>query len=259
MYRLISTTTLFIPCLFAGLLFGEVEHSGFVGGSFHGFGQDGSSEVFVQYGPTADLTVPNGLSAYPQTNRLPSGGSSTLNASLLLDDNTITVLDPKLVEWSVSNTALQIREGSMLAEILPERTTVRVQARAQGFSASFNIFILPQENPVNDHLPESLRSAIELEAKGWKESEWFGVFYDAENGWLYHADHGWIHVSEGGKGAIWFWIKQHQWVWTGENIYPHLYRNRDTAWLYFFQEAIPAKFFTITGPIDRKLRKSNFW
>ena len=97
MYRLISTAALFIPCLFAGLIFGEIEHSGFVGGPFQGFGQNGSSEVFVQYGPTADLTVPNGLSAYPQNNRLPSGGSSTLNASLLLDDSTITVLDPKLV------------------------------------------------------------------------------------------------------------------------------------------------------------------
>ena len=96
MYRLISASILFIPSLFAGLLFGEVEHSGFVGGPFQGFGQDGSSEVFVQYGPTADLTVANGLSAYPQTNRLPSGGSSTVNASLLLDDNTITVLDSKL-------------------------------------------------------------------------------------------------------------------------------------------------------------------
>ena len=243
MYRLISTVALFIPCLFAGLIFGEIEHSGLVGGSFQGFGQDGSSEVFVQYGPTADLTVPNGLSAYPQNNRLPSGGSSTLNASLLLDDSTITVLDPKLLEWSVSNTALQIRDGSILAEILPERTTVRVQARAQGFSASFNIFILPQENPANDHLPESLRSAIELEAKGWKESEWFGAFYDAENGWLYHADHGWIHVSEGSKGAIWFWIKQHQWLWTGKNIYPHLYRNRDASWLYFFNDTLPAKVF----------------
>jgi hypothetical protein len=243
MYRLISATILFIPCLFAGLLFGEVEHSGFVGGPFHGFGQDVSSGVFVQYGPTADLTVPNGLSAYPQTNRLPSGGSSTLNASLLLDDSTITVLDSKLVEWSVSNAALQVREGSMLAEILPERTTVRVQARAQGFSASFNIFILPQENPLNGHLPGSLRAAIELEAKGWKKSEWLGVFYDAENGWLYHADHGWIHVSEGGKGTIWFWIKQHQWVWTGENIYPHLYRNRDAAWLYFFKQALPNQIF----------------
>ena len=142
----------------------------------------------------------------------------------------------------MSNTALQIRDGSILAEILPERTTVRVQARAQGFSASFNIFILPQENPANDHLPESLRSAIELEAKGWKESEWFGAFYDAENGWLYHADHGWIHVSEGSKGAIWFWIKQHHWLWTGKIFIP-TFTEIVTPAGYTFNDTLPAKVF----------------
>ncbi len=244
MMRIPFSFFLAIPIsLLAGRLLGEVEHYGFLGVPFNGYGQDDRTEVMVQYGSTADLSVPDSLSAYSQTSSLPAGGSSNLNVSLLLDDSTITMLDPKLVEWSVSNTALQIRDGSMLAESLPERTTVRVRARAEGFSASLTIFILPREKPVSDHLPQSLRSAIELEAKGWKESDWFGAFYDAENGWLYHAHQGWIHVSEGGLGATWFWSSGNQWVWTEENVYPHLYRNRDSAWLYFFKEALPAKIF----------------
>ena len=170
-----------------------------------------------------------------------------MHASLLLDDGTHTVLDPAVVEWTFSEPGLNVQDGSLLAEIMSERTMIRVQATAEGFSASFNIFILADDGEVAqaeiENLPESLRSAIELEATGWKESEWFGVFYDAQNGWLYHADYGWIYVADDGPNTNWFWSDQLQWVWTGKNIYPHLYRNRDAAWLYFFKQALPEKVF----------------
>jgi hypothetical protein len=152
-------------------------------------------------------------------------------------------LDQLLVEWTFSHPELQVKNGSLLAEVLLERTMVRVQASAEGFSTSFTVFILADDEQISreesEILPEALRSAIELEAVGWKESEWFGVFYDAKNGWVYHADHGWIHLAEGGDGTAWFWNEQNQWVWTGKSIYPHLYRHRDAAWLYFFKQALP--------------------
>jgi hypothetical protein len=227
--------------------FGKIEHTGFIGGPFHGVVEDGNKEVSAQLGPTADLTLPNGLIAHAEQGQLSSGGRSSLYASILLDDGTHTVLDPSQVEWTFSQPVLSTQNGSLLADILLERTMVRVQASAEGFTTSFNVFILADDREVEkeaeETLPQVLRTAIELEAKGWKESEWFGVFYDAKNGWLYHADHGWIHVAEGGKDATWFWSDTNQWVWTGKNIYPHLYRNRDAAWLYFFKQALPAKLF----------------
>ena len=223
--------------------FGEIEHTGFIGGPFHGVVEDGYKEVSIQLGPTADLTVPEGLVAHAEQSQLSSGGESRLRASLRLDDGTHTVLDPLVVEWAFSTPNLQIKNGSLIAGVLKERTMVRVQATAEGFTTSFNIFILADDPEAEETLPEVLRTLIELEAKGWKESEWFGIFYDAENGWLYHADHGWIHVAEGGQDAAWFWSDTNQWVWTGKNIYPHIYRNRDAAWLYFFKQALPAKLF----------------
>jgi hypothetical protein len=237
---------LFVIC-FNYYGFGKTEHSGFIGGPFHGVVQDPKNEVSLQLGPTADLTVPEGLVAHVEQSQVSSGGESRLRASLRLDDGTYTVLDPSVVEWAFSTTNLQMKNGSLIADVLEERTMVRVQATAEGFTTSFNVFILADdrgaEKEAEETLPEVLRTAIELEAKGWKESEWFGVFYDAENGWLYHADHGWIHVAEGGQNATWFWSDTNQWVWTGKNIYPHLYRNRDAAWLYFFKQALPAKLF----------------
>jgi hypothetical protein len=242
--QLLSSIAIF---LLVHLVDANIEHTGFVGGPFHGVVEDGNKEVSVQLGPTADLSVPNGLIAHADQGQLSSGGRSSLHASILLDDGTHTVLDPSEVEWTFSQPVLSTQNGSLLADILLERTMVRVQASAGGFSSSFTVFILADEvESAEDSLsklPETLRSAIELEAKGWKESEWFGVFYDAENGWLYHADHGWVHIAEGGPDATWFWNEENQWVWTGKNIYPHLYRNRDAAWLYFFKQALPAKLF----------------
>jgi hypothetical protein len=227
--------------------FGEAEHTGFIGGPFHGVAQDPMNEVSLQLGSTADLTVPEGLVAHAEQSQVSSGGESQLRASLRLDDGTYTVLDPSVVEWAFSTPNLQMKNGSLIADVLEERTMVRVQATAEGFTTSFNVFILADdrgaEKEAEETLPEVFRTAIELESKGWKESEWFGVFYDAENGWLYHADHGWIHVAEGGQDAAWFWSDSNQWAWTGKNIYPHLYRNRDAAWLYFFKQALPAKLF----------------
>ncbi len=242
--QLLSSTAIF---LLVHLVDANIEHTGFVGGPFHGVVEDGNKEVSVQLGPTADLSVPNGLIAHAEQGQLSSGGRSSLHASILLDDGTHTVLDPSEVEWTFSQPVLSTQNGSLLADILLERTMVRVQASAEGFSSSFTVFILADEVESAEEslskLPETLRSAIELEAKGWKESEWFGVFYDAENGWLYHADHGWVHIAEGGPDATWFWNEENQWVWTGKNIYPHLYRDRDAAWLYFFKQALPEKVF----------------
>jgi hypothetical protein len=228
-------------------LFAETTHQGVVGGPFHGYAQDDTRQVQVQIGPIADFAVPSSLTARALQNRIPSGDSSALEASLVLDDGTYTVLDPSVVEWTFSKPILSLQNGKLLAEFMPKRTSVQITASAEGFTTRFTVFILADDGSVKgtdkDPLPEVLRSAIEMEATGWKDSDWFGVFYDAQNGWLYHVEHGWVHTADGGTEATWFWNEQQQWFWTGPNIYPHLYRNRDAAWLYFFQQALPKKIF----------------
>lgn len=225
----------------------QVEHKGIFGGALHGFASDNSGQINVQIGPIADFNEPTRLFARSLNNKIPSGSSTGLEASLLLDDGTSTILDPSLVEWTFSKPELKFQNGALLAEVMPNRTEVKVQASAEGFKTSFIVFILPADTsvgqPVESALPDSLRNAVELEAKGWKQSDWFGIFYDANNGWLFHADYGWLHTSASGPGSSWFWNDEFEWFWTGPNIYPHLYRNRDAAWLYFFKEALPSKIF----------------
>jgi hypothetical protein len=190
--------TFFVPFFVVA----QVEYTGFLGGPLHGTVKDEKEAVTVQLGLTADLIVPNGFAAHSEQSRLSSGSSTALHASLLLDDDSHTVLNPESVEWTLSQPVLQVRSGSLLAEVLSESTMVRVRISAEGFSTSLTEFILADDKEISkkesDSLPEALRSAIELEAVGWKESEWFGVFYDVRNGWVYHADHEWIHLAEGG-------------------------------------------------------------
>ena len=77
--------------------------------------------------------MPNGLAAHAEQSQLSSGSSAKLHASLLLDDDTHTVADPEVVEWTFSHPELQVKNGSLLAG-LSERKMVRVQASAEGFS-----------------------------------------------------------------------------------------------------------------------------
>ena len=247
MISLVRKSFFSLSICFAPFLSAQIEHQGVVGGPFHGYLEDAIGQARVQVGPIADFAVPSGLSARATQNRISSGGTSQLSASIILDDGTYTVLDPSQVEWSFSKPHLSIDNGSLLAEVMPKQTSIRVRASAEGFEQSFTIFILADDGLVAEEaeasLPEVLRSAIELEASGWKESEWFGVFYDADNGWLYHVDHGWLHTTVQPGDAAWFWNEEQEWFWTGPQVYPHLFRNRDAAWLYFFRQALPRQVF----------------
>ena len=154
---------------FAPFLSAQIEHQGVVGGPFHGYLEDSDGQARVQVGPVADFSVPSGLSARATQNRISSGGSSPLSASIVLDDGTYTTLDPSQVEWSFSKPHLTVDNGTLLAEVMPKRTSIRVRASAEGFQQSFTIFILADDGLVAEEaeasLPEVLRSAIELEAK----------------------------------------------------------------------------------------------
>ena len=81
----------------------QVEHTGFLGGPFYGTVKDEKEAVTVQLGLTADLIMPNGLSAHSEQSRLSSGRSTALHASLLLDDGSHTVLNPEAVEGTFSH------------------------------------------------------------------------------------------------------------------------------------------------------------
>ena len=84
--------------------------------------------------------------------------------------------------------------------------------------------------------PGSLWTGSETTELGnsWKKSNWFGVFFDTETGWIYHMEHGWIYVSGGDESALWLYDGNLGWIYTGQNLYPNVYRQSQTGWLYYF-------------------------
>ncbi len=225
----------------------EISQIGVVGGPFHGLQSGPNGKILSQAGAFANFAYPEKLITGSASHSIPSGGSTAVSASIALDDDTFTELAPSEVFWSFDNSGLSISGSSLFAEALPEKRVLEIRGEYDEYHSTFVIIVLADEELAREfnlgHLPEALRSAIELEAEGWRESTWFGVFFDARNGWIYHADLGWLHAADEGPEHAWFWNSSMEWLWTGNSVYPHLYRNRDSAWLYFFKQAKPEKVF----------------
>ena len=79
-------------------------------------------------------------------------------------------------------------------------------------------------------------SAIPEEQGGWRNSSWFGIFLPYSHGWLYHADLNWIYAHPTPTNDFWLWSPKNGWLWTGPNLYPHLFKNSSASWLYFIKK-----------------------
>ncbi|MDC0369072.1 hypothetical protein OAN13_05185 [Opitutales bacterium] len=66
---------------------------------------------------------------------------------------------------------------------------------------------------------------------GWK-SNWIGVFLPQPNGWAYHTDLGWAFISPDSNAGIWFWVEGDGWHWTRDGIWPFMWSNTTSDWLY---------------------------
>ena len=225
----------------------EIEHSGFLGGPFHGVSRDMSGSIVNRVGPLADLAETVSLTAGSSRSKITDGESSQLQAALRLDDGTITKLLPQDVQWSSESASLLIADGFATADQVSENARVAVLATADGFSATLFIRLVPGQSPedavVAGDLPLSLASAVNSSMPGWKNSNWFGSFYTVGNNWIHHAQHGWLYAAGGDATSAWLWSPKQEWLWTGPGIYPHLFRSSDATWIYFMAPALPRKIY----------------
>ena len=67
---------------------------------------------------------------------------------------------------------------------------------------------------------------------GWREFDWFGYFYESEQGWLYHYELGWLYQFGECTDSIWFWKHGIGWIWTNADLYPYLYRPNVCCWMF---------------------------
>jgi outer membrane protein assembly factor BamB len=69
----------------------------------------------------------------------------------------------------------------------------------------------------------------------WYSSNWFGYFYQADNGWCYHFNLGWIFPKTQSDGSLWVWSPQLEWLWLEQDTYSKsfIWSADDGNWLYF--------------------------
>ena len=75
------------------------------------------------------------------------------------------------------------------------------------------------------------------QGEGWWESGWFGVFYAQEkNGWIMHEDLGWVYTFPTSNEGFWIWMDSMNWMWSRRDLYPFLFSNEKSSWLFFHGE-----------------------
>jgi hypothetical protein len=97
-------------------------------------------------------------------------------------------------------------------------------------SYKFPITQLPDGNY---SVPSVRASASTTTASGWKNSAWFGYFYDPGNNWIYHQTLGWLYPVDSGSSGVWFYHSSYGWMWTNSTAYPWVYFYSLPGWRYY--------------------------
>jgi hypothetical protein len=245
---LIKLTTITVSSLVWSFssLYAQISNEGIIGASFYGVAMDSTKSVTNQVGPNADFSVPVKLSASSSSTSLFSGEITKLQAVLSLDDGTITLLPSSLVSWSSAREDIIVKNDLVTAQNISKNVRAAIDANAYGFSAILYIR-LKRDRVMDSELIGSVKNAlsdsIDLQHAGWKKSSWLGNYFDGGNNWIHHEHHGWLYASSNQPSFVWLWSPTQKWLWTGPEIYPHIFRNQDGVWMYFILEALPDKVF----------------
>ncbi len=84
---------------------------------------------------------------------------------------------------------------------------------------------------------------------GWRRLGWFGDYAPmGPEGWIWHNKHGFFYAAAGSTASdIWFFANDMGWLYTGNALYPFLYRSNDGAWLWYNGATNPRWFMNFTS------------
>ena len=107
---------------------------------------------------------------------------------------------------------------------------------------------------VQKFISVSLISSNPLEASsdlgdGWKESDWFGVYYQSQDSeWIYHSNLGWLFIDTSRSGSgVYFWQEELGWSWTQMETFPVFFSFGLSSWIYFSSEEPNTPFYNFTS------------
>lgn len=83
---------------------------------------------------------------------------------------------------------------------------------------------------------------------GWRRLSWFGDYVPmGGDGWIWHNKHGFFFVPSTSTSAdLWLYAMDMGWLYTGNTLYPFIYRASPTAWLWYNGSTNPRWFRNMT-------------
>jgi hypothetical protein len=227
----------------------EVSNESFIGDTFHGINHHSPSSIANHVGLTNQLIVPDELVVMSELLSLYPGDTSRLEASIRYDDGSLSPLSQSEISWRSASPDLIIQNGFASAKAIDANTRVQIDGSSNGLSAILFIRLKMLDSTANENTVRMeansgvLSDSINLLQLGWKNSNWFGSYFQNDNNWIYHQHHGWLFSNNNQKSSLWVWSPSEEWLWTTPSIYPHIFRHRDGDWLYFIKQALPRKVY----------------
>ena len=83
---------------------------------------------------------------------------------------------------------------------------------------------------------------------GWRRLAWFGDYaVMGVEGWIWHNKHGFFYVATSSTpGDVWLFANDMGWLYTGNTLYPFLYRDSPASWLWYNGATNPRWFRNLT-------------
>jgi hypothetical protein len=102
-------------------------------------------------------------------------------------------------------------------------------------TANREIFAVFRYIGIGDELPVARIPGSHYIGWDWWRTEWFGSYWhQASTQWVYHENLGWIFLVPYSEDSVWMWVDYlGGWHWTSKDIYPFLYDNNTSTWLWF--------------------------
>ena len=127
--------------------------------------------------------------------------------------------------------------------------SIRVQTTDQDGLSLSRIFSIT----ITDTVENSVDSVVLLSegvsaTAGWKQAGWFGYYYAQSYPWVYHGSLGWVYLSESVESGTWIYRDSLGWLWTTPNLFPYLFRNTSSNWLYLDTSSGPTRYYDYSVP-----------
>jgi secreted trypsin-like serine protease len=114
---------------------------------------------------------------------------------------------------------------------------VAVFTRTANFKDWLDILV-----PITTQLPEPFSGASGI-GSDWYSLGWFGSFYKINSNWIYHYELGWVYATGADASSIWLYNESLGWFWSSSTVYPYLYRNTGSSWLWYSKGSSPTAIY----------------